>query len=79
MSDPVDHHYLAIFYLSRWAGEDEKMCRFSRSFGEKVVQKRVSPKGTAFEEHLYSMRAPEGPPIPDMEQDFMSQLDSEVH
>lgn len=78
MNDPVDHHYLPVFYLNRWAGEDSKVCRFSRPHGDKVVSKRVSPRGTAYEEHLYSMRATDGPPIADMERDFMSQLDSEA-
>lgn len=78
MSDPVDHHYLAVFYLNRWAGEDGKVCRFSRPRGDTVVSKRVSPRGTAYEEHLYSMRTPNGPPIADMEREFMSRLDSEA-
>lgn len=78
MSDPVDHHYLAVFYLNRWAGEDGKVCRFSRPHGDKVVSKHVSARGTGYEEHLYSMRASDGPPIADMERDFMSRLDSEA-
>lgn len=78
MSNPIDHHYLAIFYLNRWTGEDGKVCRFSRPHGDTVVSKRTSPKGTAYEEHLYSMRTPDGPPIADMERKFMSRLDSEA-
>ncbi len=78
MCEPIDHHYLPIFYLSRWTGEDGRLCRFSRPYGERVVSKRVSPKGTAFEEHLYSMRTPDGPPSADMELRFMSRLDSEA-
>lgn len=78
MPDPTDHHYLPIFYLSRWLGSDDQVCRFSRPYGNKVVSKRVSPKGTAYEEHLYSIRREKGPPLPDMETDFMSKLDSEA-
>lgn len=78
MSDPIYHHYLAVFYLSRWAGEDGKICRFSRPYGDKVVSKRVPPQGTAFEKHLYSMHASDGPPKADMESGFMSHLDSEA-
>lgn len=78
MSDPVKHHYLTVFYLNRWAGEDGQVCRFSRPYGDTVVAERVWPKGTAYEEHLYSMRTPDGPPIADMELDFMSRLDSEA-
>ncbi len=54
------------------------MCRFSRPYGDEVVTKRVVPKGTAFEEHLYSARMPEGPPNPEMEKGFMSRVDSEA-
>lgn len=78
MNNPIDHHYLAVFYLSRWAGDDGCICRFSRPWGHEVKTKRVVPKGTGYEEHLYSHRQPEGPPIPQMEKDFMSKLDSEA-
>ena len=77
MNESVDHHYLPRFYLKRWALEDRKVCRFSRPHGDKVVSKRVSPRGTAYEEHLYSMRSSDGP-IADMERDFFSHLDSEA-
>lgn len=78
MSDPIRHHYLAIFYLERWAGEGSLLCRFSRPYGDKIVSKRVSPRGTAYEEHLYSMHSASGLPVADMERDFMSRLDSEA-
>lgn len=78
MSDPKHHHYLAVFYLSRWMGDDGRICRFSRPFGEKFEAKRVVPKGTAYEEHLYSLRQPDAPPVPEMEKGFMSRLDSEA-
>lgn len=78
MSDPKDHHYLAQFYLAKWVGPDGLVCRYSRPHGDRVVRKRVSPRGTGFEEHLYSMRTPEAPPDAGMEQTFMSRLDSEA-
>lgn len=78
MSDPVDHHYLPIFYLSRWVGADGKVCRFSRPYGEKVVTKRVAPKGTAFEEYLYSARMPDGPPNLAMGKGFRARMVSEA-
>ena len=78
MNDPIDHHYLPVFYLSRWVGTDQRVCRFNRPYGERVNAKRVVPKGTAYEKHLYSIRQPHGPPAPDMEKDFMSRMDSEA-
>lgn len=54
------------------------MCRFSRPYGDAIISERVSPKGTGYEEHLYSMHAETAPPIPDMEHNFMSLLDSDA-
>src|ERR1700728_2171620 len=68
MSDPIDHHYLPVFYLSRWTGVDGCVCRFSRPNGTNVKAKRVVPKGTAFEPMLY-----EG-----MEREFMARVDTEA-
>jgi hypothetical protein len=51
-----DHHYLPQFYLRQWAGEDQRLCRFSRPQPgkPKIVAKRVAPKGTGFEPDLYA-------------------------
>jgi hypothetical protein len=68
MSEPIDHHYVPVFYLSRWAGTDGCVCRFGRPYGTEVKAKRVVPKGTGFEPRLYSS----------MEQDFMAKLDTEA-
>ena len=76
MAEPKNHHYLPIFYLSRWAGLDGKICRFHRPIDTRVVSKRVVPKGTAFEPHLYSVRTEGYEPSPDMEKTFFSVLDS---
>jgi hypothetical protein len=76
MSEPIDHHYVAIFYLSRWASDDQKVCRFSRPHGPQVKWKRVAPKGTAFEPRLYEMEGVPGNRAQFMEADFMAKLDS---
>jgi hypothetical protein len=55
MNEPIDHHYLSIFYLSRWVGDDGRLCRFSRPYGPEVKWKRITPKGTGFEPGLYAM------------------------
>ena len=60
MSAPIRHHYLPVFYLVRWAGEDGKVCRFHRPFREVVVSRRI-PDNTGYEDRLYSLEgAPAG-------------------
>lgn len=78
MSDPRQHHYLPVFYLKQWAGEDGRVHRFSRPFDNTIVTKHVSAKSTAYEEHLYSMTAEGVDPNTQMERSFMSSLDSEA-
>jgi hypothetical protein len=68
MSEPIHHHYLPAFYLTRWAGNDGCVARFNRPYGKEVKAKRVSPKGTGFEPHLYQA----------MEKDFMAKLDTKA-
>ncbi|WOF74566.1 DUF4238 domain-containing protein [Parvibaculaceae bacterium PLY_AMNH_Bact1] len=76
MSNPHKHHYLPVFYLSRWAGEDGMVCRFSRPQGPAVKTKRIVPKGTAYEPGLYSINGLPKDQAPVMERDFMVPLDS---
>jgi Protein of unknown function (DUF4238) len=54
MSVPVDHHYLPQFYLLRWTRAG-KLYRYVRPFtGWPVYQKKVSPRGTGYQPHLYT-------------------------
>jgi Protein of unknown function (DUF4238) len=76
MSEPLDHHYLPIFFLSRWAGHDGRVCRFSKPAGNEVKAKRVSLRGTAFERGLYEIRGLPPELAQTMEKDFMARLDA---
>lgn len=78
MSNPKNHHYVPVFYLSRWLGEDGRVCRFSRPFGAEVKAKRIVPKGTAFEPNLYSVRGKPEEIASAMESKFMSPIDSKA-
>ncbi len=74
--EPIDHHYLPKFYLSRWCNKDGKLCRYSRPRAPKVVAKFVTPRGTAYERRLYENTGlPEGR-RQSMEANFLSKLDS---
>lgn len=78
MSEPIDHHYVPRFYLSRWAGEDGKICRYSIPFGTEIKTERVSPKGTAFEPHLYNFLEGSPDSSQNLELDLMKQIDNDA-
>lgn len=76
MNEPIDHHYLPVFYLSRWAGDDGCVCRFQRIHAGVVKAKRIVPKGTAFEPRLYEMSGLPPERAQAMETYFMAKLDT---
>ncbi len=78
MSDPLDHHYIPVFYLTRWVGADGRLCRFSRPVGTIVKTKRVVPKGTGFEPRLYTTQGLPLDQAQTMEKDFMAKLDTQA-
>ena len=51
--DPIDHHYLPVFYQEAWAGADGRVVRYSRP-RDRVVAKSCAPKRTGSQEGLYS-------------------------
>jgi Protein of unknown function (DUF4238) len=78
MNEPIDHHYVPVFYLSRWAGSDGCICRFSRPHGNEVKAKRVVPKGTAVEPRLYETQGLPPERAQTVETNFMAKLDSDA-
>jgi hypothetical protein len=50
------HHYIPIFYLKQWCGEDKKLCEYSKPY-DKVKPLRKYPSETAFETDLNTMTA----------------------
>lgn len=76
MNEPIKHHYLPVFYLSRWAGTEGKVCRFSKPVDNEVKAKMLVPKGTGFEERLYETRGLPPEKAQAMEKDFMARIDS---
>ena len=43
------HHYIPQFYLRRWAGDDDKVCEFSRPH-KNIYRQRVYPIQTGFKD-----------------------------
>ena len=52
MNEPINHHYLPVFYLKQWCGDDSKVVRYYRPRRE-VVFKPITPENTGYEPHLY--------------------------
>jgi len=77
MNQPLKHHYLPVFYLRRWVGEDGRLVRYHRPPGRpdgKVVTSRVSPDYTGFGEQLYTLHGASAPQM--IETDFFSPVDN---
>lgn len=54
MSELQKHHYLPVFYLTRWSRPDGKVMRYYRPH-KNVVASPISPKHTGFERGLYQL------------------------
>jgi hypothetical protein len=54
MNQPINHHYLPVFYLKQWCGGDGKVVRYYRPYRE-VVTSAVTPDNTGYEPNLYTL------------------------
>ncbi|MEP9349517.1 DUF4238 domain-containing protein [Xanthobacter sp. KR7-225] len=54
-AQPRRHHYIPVFYLRRWAGNDGRLCQFSKEAGI-IRPLRRSSKATGFIRALYELR-----------------------
>lgn len=75
MSVPRKHHHLPVFYLTRWTGEDGRLCQFSRPHKD-VVSHRKHPAQTGYVERLYELPGLPPEKAQQIEQGFMQRLDS---
>lgn len=78
MSQPKKHHFLPVFYLRQWVGEDGRLVQFSKPYGHIVKPLRGHPEGMGWISRLY---AREG--VPDefahrFETLFLSPVDSQA-
>ncbi|MDR7141835.1 DUF4238 domain-containing protein [Rhizobium sp. BE258] len=60
MNDPMKHHFLPVFYLKNWRGEDGRLVQFSRPYGTKVKALRKHPDATGFIKKLYAIEGSSG-------------------
>lgn len=73
---PAKHHYIPQFLLAQWAVNEGKLWRFLSPIPGKIVEKAVAPAEIGYEKYLYE--TPGLPPeqAQQIEQHFMSPLDS---
>ena len=75
MSTPIKHHYNPEFYLSRWTGDDGRLCQFSKP-REEIVPNRKYPSQTGFQQRLYEMADQPPELAQQVESRFMQPLDT---
>ena len=51
--NPAKHHYIPVFYLRGWTGDDGRLERYTRPRPGKVTVRRVFPTESGFENNLY--------------------------
>jgi Protein of unknown function (DUF4238) len=69
------HHYIPVFYLKRWRGNDGKICEFSRPY-KHIYTKRAYPVQTGFVDRLYEMRGVPSEIAQQVEDEFMKPADT---
>ena len=54
MNEPINHHYVPVFYLKQWRAADGKVIRYYRPRKE-VFASSIAPENTGYEPHLYAL------------------------
>jgi hypothetical protein len=69
------HHYIPVFYTKKWAGQDGRLCEYSRPY-DVVKPRRKHPDATGFVRGLYTL--PDAPPGREhiIETDLMGSVDN---
>lgn len=52
--DPTKHHYIPVFYLKGWTGDDGRLERYDRPIPSKIMVRRVSPSEAGWMRDLYT-------------------------
>jgi hypothetical protein len=77
MELPRKHHYKPVFFLSRWVGQDGKLCEMKLINGN-LVPRRRHPGGTGYVKDLYRTDGVPEEISQDLETHFMSPLDNDA-
>ena len=74
---PQKHHYIPVFYLKRWVGDDGQLCVFSRPQNE-VRARSVYPRGTGYLPDLYAITGAGDETASHLEGRFFSETDNDA-
>jgi hypothetical protein len=78
MSIPRKHHFIPVCYLQHWcSSQDGKLYEYTIKHGH-FVSKRVGPRRTGFEEHLYSFPELPSEAAQHLESNFLQLVDSDA-
>lgn len=69
------HHYIPVFYLKRWRGNDNKICEFCRPY-KSIYTKRIYPVQTGYVDRLYEMKGVPPAIAQQVEDEFMKPADT---
>jgi hypothetical protein len=78
VSQPKKHHFLPVFYLRQWAGEDGRLVQFSKPFGNVVKPRRGHPESMGWMPRLYAREAVAEEFAHRFETLFLSPVDSQA-
>jgi hypothetical protein len=68
MSKQGRHHYIPVFYLKQWAGDDGRVCEFSKPH-DRVKPRRTHPDGTGYHDGLNTVEG-----LPPDEAQFLEEV-----
>jgi hypothetical protein len=78
VNPPAKHHYIPQFLLAAWATNAGKLWRFLRPFPGKLAVKAVAPAEIGYERHLYATPGLPAEKAQQVEQRFLSPLDTQA-
>jgi hypothetical protein len=73
MNEPINHHYVPVFYLRKWCDADGKVIRYYRPYKD-VVASAIAPEHTGYEPNLYSLSGHPPGKEQTIETDFLAKL-----
>jgi hypothetical protein len=79
MSEPRKHHYIPVFYLKQWVGQDRRVCEYRRVQPSKIATRRKFPDGTGYKHDLYRIDGVSGPVAQEVERKFMHMVDTQAN
>jgi Protein of unknown function (DUF4238) len=76
---PQNHHYVPVFYLKRWVGNDGRLCMYIRPRPrDRVKAYRKHPDATGYSEDLYAIAGADEEAANHLEGRFLNRADNDA-